>query len=97
MDCRITGDIASLVTPPHGLKHRLLAETSRQDRNRGMHASIEEMIAGGVTGCADFREGGLPEYLPQGGSRRVVPLRTVIFGRDGGEEIADGFRDQQHP
>jgi len=56
MDCGATGDIASLVTPPGGLKHRLLAEASRGDLLRGMHASIEGMIAGGVAGCADFRE-----------------------------------------
>ncbi len=91
MDCRITGDIASLVTPPDGLKHRLLAETSRQDLIRGMHASIEEMIAGGIAGCADFREGGTAGVSALREAADGLSLRTVIFGRDGGEEIADGF------
>ena len=54
MDCGVTGDLASLVTPPDGLKHRLLAEASREDMIRGMHASIEGMIAGGVCRVCGF-------------------------------------------
>ena len=56
-----------------------------------MHASIDGMIAGGTAGCADFREGGSAGVLrAQGGSRRAV-LRPLIFGRDGGEETAEGL------
>lgn len=91
MDCGATGDIASLVTPPDGLKHRLLAEASREGLIRGMHASIEGMIAGGVAGCADFREGGTDGVSALREAADGLPLRTVIFGRDGGEEIADGL------
>ncbi len=58
MDCSLKGDLAALVTPPDGLKHRLLAAASHQDLVRGMRSSIQGMIAGGTAGCADFREGG---------------------------------------
>jgi len=91
MDCGATGDIASLVTPPDGLKHRLLAEASREDLIRGMHASIGGMIAGGVAGCADFREGGTAGVSALREAADGLSLRTVVFGRDGGEEIADGL------
>jgi len=91
MDCGATGDIASLVTPPGGLKHRLLAEASRGDLLRGMHASIEGMIAGGVAGCADFREGGTAGVSALREAADGLSLCTVVFGRDGGEEIADGL------
>ena len=40
MDCGTKGDLASLVTPPDGLKHRLLAAASHQDLVSGMRASI---------------------------------------------------------
>ncbi len=53
------GDLVSLVTPPDGLKHRLLAAASHQDLVGGMRASMLGMIAGGTAGCADFREGGI--------------------------------------
>jgi cytosine/adenosine deaminase-related metal-dependent hydrolase len=91
MDCRVTGDLTTLVTPPDGLKHRLLAETSRQDLVRGMHASIGGMIAGGTAGCADFREGGTPGVLALREAADRLSLRPFVFGRDGGEEIAEGL------
>ena len=34
MDCGSTGDLVSMVTPPDGLKHRLLAAASRQESGR---------------------------------------------------------------
>jgi cytosine/adenosine deaminase-related metal-dependent hydrolase len=91
MDCGVNGDLVSLVTPPHGLKHRLLADASRQDLVRGMHTSIEGMIAGGVAGCADFREGGTAGVSAIREAAEGLPFRLAIFGRDGGEEIADGL------
>ncbi len=35
MDCGVKGDLMSLVTPPDGLKHHLLAAASHQDRVEG--------------------------------------------------------------
>ena len=91
MECVMKGDLAALVTPPDGLKHRLLAEASRQDLVRGMHASIREMIGGGVAGCADFREGGTAGVLALREASGDFPFRPLIFGRNGGEKIADGL------
>jgi cytosine/adenosine deaminase-related metal-dependent hydrolase len=91
MDCGVTGDLASLVTPPDGLKHRLLAETSPRDLVQGMRASIEGLIAGGVAGCADFREGGPAGVSALRKAADRLSFHTVIFGRDGGEETADGL------
>ena len=91
MDCRVNGDLAALVTPPDGLKHRLLAEASRQDLVRGMHASIDGMIAGGTAGCADFREGGTAGVLALREAAEGLSFRPLIFGRDGGEKVAQGL------
>jgi len=91
MDCRGKGDLASLVTPPDGLKHRLLAAASPQDLVRGMRVSIQGMIAGGTAGCADFREGGIAGVSGLREAAEGLPFQPVIFGRDGGEAVSDGL------
>ena len=91
MDCGMKGDLAALVTPPDGLKHRLLAGASRQDLIRGMRASIEGMIAGGMAGCADFREGGAAGVSALREAAEGLSFHPLIFGRNGGEETAEGL------
>ena len=91
MECGATGDLTALVTPPHGLKHRLLAAASQKDLVRGMRSSIQEMINGGVLGCADFREGGVKGVTALKRAAGGLSFSTVIFGRDGGEKDADGL------
>ncbi|MFY9800180.1 MAG: amidohydrolase family protein [Methanoregula sp.] len=91
MDCSIKGDLADLVTPPDGLKHRLLAAASHQDLVRGMRLSIQGMIAGGTAGCADFREGGAAGVSALREAVRGLSFQPYIFGREGGEEIAEGL------
>jgi len=91
MDYSMKGDLAALVTPPDGLKHQLLAKTSPQDLVRGMKESMEGMIAGGTAGCADFREGGSEGVLALRKAAGGLSLRPLIFGREGGQSIADGL------
>jgi len=91
MECRSNGDLESLVTPPNGLKHRILAAASPEDLVTGMHASIRGMITGGTAGCADFREGGYEGVTALKKAAEGLPFRPFIFGREGGEGIADGL------
>ena len=91
MDCGVKGDLTSLVTPPDGLKHRLLAAASHQDMVTGMRTSIEGMMAGGTAGCADFREGGIAGVSGLREAAEGLEFRPLIFGRDGGEAGADGL------
>jgi len=90
-DCGATGDLENLVTPPHGLKHRLLAEASRNDLVAGMRASVHDMIRSGICGCADFRESGREGVLALRDATAGLPFHPVVFGREGGEAIADGL------
>ncbi|AGB02851.1 amidohydrolase family protein [Methanoregula formicica] len=90
MDCGATGDLVSLVTPPDGLKHRLLRAASRDDLAAGMRASIGEMIGTGTAGCADFREGGEEGVILLRDASRDLPFHAMAFGRDGGERVSDG-------
>jgi cytosine/adenosine deaminase-related metal-dependent hydrolase len=91
MDCGKTGDLEALVTPPDGLKHRLLAAASRQDLVSGMRAGMEGMIATGTAGCADFREGGVEGVLALNEAAAGLSFLPFIFGRNGGEIIAGGL------
>ena len=91
MDCTVNGDLAALVTPPEGLKHRILAGTPRQDLIAGIRASIKGMAAAGTFGCADFREGGIDGVRAFREAASGLPFRPVVFGRDGGEREAEGL------
>ncbi|MFA5268885.1 MAG: amidohydrolase family protein, partial [Methanoregula sp.] len=91
MDCGAAGDLEALVTPPDGLKHRLLRSASRQDLVAGMRAGMEGMIATGTAGCADFREGGSEGVLALKEAAEGLSFVPFVFGRDGGETIAGGL------
>jgi cytosine/adenosine deaminase-related metal-dependent hydrolase len=91
MDCGINGDLVAMVTPPDGLKHRLLAAASHQDLVRGMHSSLKGMIAGGIAGCADFREGGAEGVFALREAACGLLFKPFIFGREGGEGVAEGL------
>jgi cytosine/adenosine deaminase-related metal-dependent hydrolase len=56
-----------------------------------MRASIGVMIRSGTMGFADFREGGADGVRALGEAAEGLPCRPVAFGRDGGEEIAEGL------
>lgn len=91
MDCGTTGSLEALVTPPDGLKHRLLRAASRKDLVSAMRAGMEGMITTGTAGCADFREGGADGVLTFNEAAEGLPFRPFVFGRDGGETIAGGL------
>ena len=91
MDLPLSGSLAEAVTPPHGLKHRILAGTPRDALVAGMRASLGAMERGGCGGCADFREGGPDGVAALREAARGLSLRPVILGRDGGEHAGDGI------
>jgi cytosine/adenosine deaminase-related metal-dependent hydrolase len=91
MDLPWQGSLEELVTPPDGLKHRILGETPRHVLLAGMRASIGVMIRSGTAGFADFREGGKEGVRDLREAAKGLPCRPFIFGRDGGEGIAEGI------
>jgi cytosine/adenosine deaminase-related metal-dependent hydrolase len=91
MDCGTTGNLEALVTPPDGLKHRLLRAASRHDLVSGMRAGMEGMIDSGTAGCADFREGGVEGVLALEEAAAGLPFFPFVFGREGGETVAGGL------
>jgi len=91
MDCVSYGDLTALVTPPNGLKHKLLAQASHSELVSGMRQSIRLMAGRGTAGCADFREGGAAGVDAIRQAAEGQSFRSVIFGRDGGERNAHGL------
>jgi len=91
MDLPFRGTLDELVRPPDGLKHRILKSAARPELVRGMRLTLLTMAASGTAGCADFREGGVEGVSALMEAAQGIPLRPVIFGREGGEAIADGL------
>lgn len=90
MDLPCRGALEELVAPPHGLKHQLLARAEKTELVEAMRATALYMASKGTGGFADFREGGEEGVLLLREALSGVPCRPVVFGRDGGEAIADG-------
>jgi cytosine/adenosine deaminase-related metal-dependent hydrolase len=91
MDTGAEGSLESLVTPPYGLKHRILAKTPPREIIRAMRATLNFMGKTGTAGCADFREGGVAGVNALRKAAQGSSCRPLIFGRDGGEAVADGI------
>ncbi|HVP24586.1 MAG TPA: amidohydrolase family protein [Methanomicrobiales archaeon] len=91
MDLPWSGSLEELVTPPDGLKHRILQDTPREALRAGMRASIGVMAGAGIAGFADFREGGEDGVRDLKRAAEGLPCRPVAFGRDGGERIGEGL------
>lgn len=90
MDLPFTEDLVNLVTPPHGLKHRILAVTPENELITAMRATIGAMQQYGTAGFADFREGGVAGVQALQHAADGCPCRPLILGRDGGELAGDG-------
>jgi cytosine/adenosine deaminase-related metal-dependent hydrolase len=90
MDIPLTGPLEDIVTPPSGLKHRILEQTPGEDLVRGMRATISAMEAAGIRGFADFREGGIPGVRALSKAASGLSCHPVILGREGGELVAHG-------
>ncbi len=90
MDLPFTGDLEELVTPPNGLKHRILAATPEDVLVTAMRATIQTMVRYGTGGFADFREGGAAGVELLRHAAAGLPCSPLILGRDGGELAGDG-------
>jgi cytosine/adenosine deaminase-related metal-dependent hydrolase len=90
MDIPVSGSLEEMVTPPLGLKHRILEQAPEEDLVQGMRATIRFMAGAGTGGFADFREGGVPGVRAIKKASAGLACRPVILGREGGELASDG-------
>jgi cytosine/adenosine deaminase-related metal-dependent hydrolase len=71
-----------IVVPPHGLKHRLLANTPKDELIHGIRQSLGTMAATGTGSFLDFREGGLKgiELLEEACRSPISDLNSEPIG-----------------
>ena len=68
----LTLDLEDVVAPPHGLKHRYLAEAPPEEIEPSFSLLSRKMIKNGISRFIDFREGG------------VAGARLLAGGKSGG-------------
>jgi cytosine/adenosine deaminase-related metal-dependent hydrolase len=73
--------LAELVQPPDGLKHRILARTSKDDLVASMKATIHDMIRTGTCAFVDFREGGSAGVRALTEASNFLNIESKAFGR----------------
>ncbi len=70
-----------LMQPPSGLKHRILRETPPERLISAMRDTLQDMLRGGTTTFADFREGGLEGVRLLRAAVEGLGIRTLALGR----------------
>jgi cytosine/adenosine deaminase-related metal-dependent hydrolase len=85
--------LEELVAPPDGLKHRLLADASREDLVEGMRRSLQFMEATGTGLTLEFREGGVEGVHALQEAAMNLAVEAFAFGRGSADvlDVADGF------
>ncbi len=73
--------VEELVAPPHGLKHKLLKESSEEEIIAGMKDSIEVMKNSGVSCFCDFRETGINGISQLRKSLKNTGVSSLILSR----------------
>lgn len=81
--------LADVVRPPDGVKHRYLAQASREQLASNLTAGLNDLIASGVTRTHEFREGGLAGAEAFREAQAALPperrqhMTPVLLGRPG--------------
>jgi len=73
--------VEELVAPPHGIKHRMLEKTSRQEIINGMKKAIEIMEKASTIAFIDFREGGVEGIKMLKEALEGKKIKAIILGR----------------
>ena len=73
--------IDKLVKPPHGVKHRILSETSQKHMINAMESSMQYMLQTGTKTFVDFREGGFEGIDILEKASENIPIRKLVLGR----------------
>ncbi len=77
----LRGTLEEIVAPPHGLKHRVLANTRESEVVDAMRGAIEDLVATGSASFWDFREGGLRGLRILLRASLGLPVVPVVYAR----------------
>jgi cytosine/adenosine deaminase-related metal-dependent hydrolase len=86
-------DLAALVAPPDGLKHRLLRAADREEMVAAVRRSLRFAQAGGTGACLDFREGGVDGVSVLRAAATGLDVEALAMARESvaAMEAGDGF------
>ncbi len=74
-------NVEELVSPPDGLKHRLLRSASDEEIVNGMIDTIREMKQSGTSVFCDFREGGIGGFNLLNLALKNQHMLSIVFSR----------------
>ncbi len=74
-------DLIEIVSPPNGLKHKLLNSTPNIVKKNGINQAVLEMLSNGITCFIDFREGGVEGVNFLRNFLKETPIHHLIYGR----------------
>jgi len=74
-------DLAEVVAPPYGLKHKLHRQTADDIKIKGIQKAASEMISNGTTFFVDFREEGVEGVKLLKTALNQSPIKYLAFGR----------------
>jgi cytosine/adenosine deaminase-related metal-dependent hydrolase len=74
-------ELAEIVAPPYGLKHKLLRQTPDDIKIKGIQNAAQEMLSNGITFFIDFREGGVEGVNLLKKALEQSPISFLAFGR----------------
>ena len=78
---KLEGSIESLVSPPNGLKFKILRESKAEDLINAMHQAMLRMLDTGTITFYDFREEGITGVKLLKRAAEKLPINTMIMGR----------------
>jgi len=90
----LKGDIADIVAPPNGLKHRILRETPPETLIQSMKNESNEMMGSGIQYFADFREGGVEGVKQISQATAGTSIKPLVFGRPKGMKYNEEEMEQ---
>ncbi len=86
-------DLAEMVAPPFGLKHKLLRQIPENIKIKGIQNAVLEMLSNGITFFIDFREEGVNGVNLLKKALLKSPINNLILGRFMDESEIDSVFD----
>jgi cytosine/adenosine deaminase-related metal-dependent hydrolase len=91
-------DLIEVVAPPNGIKHKLLKQTPKDVKIKGIKKAVLEMLSSGITTFIDFRENGVEGLDLIKEALQESQMNYLALGRftnekdfDSVYELADGI------
>jgi len=86
-------ELAEVVAPPFGFKHKLLRQIPKDIKIKGMQNAVLEMLSNGITFFVDFREEGVEGVILLKRALQNTPINFLTLGRFMDETEIDSIFD----